>query len=230
MPEMLRLTLILLIVCLLSAGTLSYTYEQTKGLIRANKDSKAASARVQVPPGASNVREIRELDLSELDASAFDELAPYLSQHQEGKRCIRVYEGVAKDKRSVGYAFEMASKGFSGDIAIMVGVKFEASKLVVVGTKVLGHTETPGLGAEMTTVAYADSLALGDKAIPRFQKQFMGKAAKEILLKKEDSSRGTIDALTAATISSRAFANGLRKGLELMEQHLPHHAETGGSR
>jgi len=203
MPEMARLTLILLVVCLLSAAALSQSYVLTAPRIAANRQATEAAARLDVLPGATKIQDGVALRIP-----------------VEGGD-VDVYRGLDDGGTTVGYAFKVSQKGFSGDIDVMIGARvLPTGGLVVAGTRVLRHSETPGLGAEMTTKAYADIEALGEsKAIPEFQKKFIDKAPAELRLKK-DSATGTIDALTAATISSRAFTNAVRNGLERLASRL----------
>lgn len=110
-----------------------------------------------------------------------------------GKKYILGYD--AEDKQ-VGGIFKAAPKGYSGPIRITVGVAPDNSVTAVVITK-LDQTETPGLGTNVTK--------------PKFLDRFKGKKGNELKLKKDN---GTIDAITAATISSRAVANGVKDGWE----------------
>ena len=92
---------------------------------------------------------------------------------------------------TVGCAINVAPTGFGGPIAIKVG--FDANG-VIWNTKVLSQAETPGLGAKCTK----DS----------FSEQFKGfdPAQKKLAVKKDG---GDVDAITASTITSRAYADGL---------------------
>ncbi len=101
----------------------------------------------------------------------------------------------------VGTAVEtFSSKGFGGDVRLMVGF---TSDMHINAISVLGQTETPGLGTKMES--------------PSFLKQFTGKdpAEYKTTVKKDG---GDVDALTAATISSRAFCDGLNKALSALKQ------------
>ena len=91
----------------------------------------------------------------------------------------------------VGCAINVAPVGFGGPIAIKVG--FEVNG-VIWNTKVLSQAETPGLGAKCVE--------------PSFSDQFKGwnPAEKDLAVKKDG---GDVDAITASTITSRAFADGL---------------------
>jgi len=85
------------------------------------------------------------------------------------------------------------NKGFSGHFDILVGFKADGT---IINTAVLKHTETPGLGDKM------------DAKKSDFPKQFMGKNPKDFkLIVTKDG--GDVDAITAATISSRAFCDAV---------------------
>ncbi len=85
--------------------------------------------------------------------------------------------------------------GYSGRIDVLVGIDMEGK---ITGYKVLMHKETPGLGDQITK--------------PSFKKQFLLKTLISFMWKvKKDG--GDVDAITAATISSRAITDALQKGL-----------------
>lgn len=92
-----------------------------------------------------------------------------------------------------GYAVLVAPTGFNGEISMMVGVDHEGK---VLGVSIIANTETAGLGA----VAAAQT-SKGEA----FRDQFTGKSG--TLLVNKDG--GEIDALTSATITSRAVTAGV---------------------
>ena len=93
-----------------------------------------------------------------------------------------------------------SDEGYGGTVQIMIGFDDDG---VIQGTTVLSHTETPGLGAKMTEPAFLD--------------QFVGfDPATESLSVTKDG--GDVDAITAATISSRAFCDAARKAYEAAQQ------------
>ena len=96
----------------------------------------------------------------------------------------------------VGRVLTASTQGYSGPIESLVGLDAAGA---VSGVRVLVQTETPGLGAKITGQAY---LA-----------QYQGKKVEEVALKRDDPA-GRIDAITAATISSRAFTRAVRKAIE----------------
>lgn len=101
----------------------------------------------------------------------------------------------------VGYAVNSYTpKGFSGNISLMAGFKPDGT---IIGISVLNHKETPGLGTKMTE--------------PEFKEQFTGKNPAEFMLKvKKDG--GQVDAITAATISSRAFCDAIQRAYNTIKK------------
>jgi electron transport complex protein RnfG len=83
------------------------------------------------------------------------------------------------------------NKGFSGHFSIMVGFTPDGT---IVNTAVLAHSETPGLGDKMS------------KSKSEWSTQFNGKNPETYKLKVTKDG-GDVDAITAATISSRAFCD-----------------------
>ena len=104
----------------------------------------------------------------------------------------KVYQGAN------GYAVEVGPGGFDNTITMMVGVDNEGK---VLGISVVSHTETAGLGA----VADADT----PKGIA-FREQFVG-ASGAVSVTKDG---GTMDAITGATITSRAICVGVNAALD----------------
>ena len=92
---------------------------------------------------------------------------------------------------TVGCAINVAPVGFGGPIVIKVGFDVNG---VIWNTKVLSQAENPGLGAKCVE--------------PAFSAQFKGwdPAQKDLAVKKDG---GDVDAITASTITSRAYADGL---------------------
>lgn len=101
----------------------------------------------------------------------------------------------------VGYAVNSyTNKGFSGYISLIAGFKPDGS---ISGISVLEHKETPGLGTKMTE--------------PEFKEKFTGKNPGALTLKvKQDG--GDVDAITAATISSRAFCDAVQRAYNTLKK------------
>lgn len=102
----------------------------------------------------------------------------------------------------IGAAVEtFTGKGFSGNISLMVGILADGS---INNISVLQHAETPGLGSKMSD--------------PSFKDQFNNKKADSFNFNvKKDG--GDVDAITAATISSRAFCDAVNRALSTFENN-----------
>ena len=105
------------------------------------------------------------------------------------------------------YAFIAYGQGYSSRIQTMVGVDNNG---VIKAIEILFQQETPGLGAKSTEVAPGEER-------PWFQKQFIGKPAKDIRV---DKDGGEIVSITGATITSRAVTNSIRKGIEWLGNYV----------
>jgi electron transport complex protein RnfG len=138
-------------------------------------------------PIASHGKRQRDLALREVfpDADEFKNIAP-----------DRVWEALRKGQ-TAGHVFQTQVQGYNGAITLMFGTDSDGT---VTGLRVLSHTETPGLGAKIATAQFRD--------------QFKNKRLEQLILKKDDPAKGQIDAITGATISSRAVTNTMRSTLE----------------
>ena len=96
-----------------------------------------------------------------------------------------------------GYIVRLNTVGFGGAIDMMVGIDFEGS---VTGISIISHAETASLGANCTR--------------EDFRSQFVG--ANEDLSVTKDG--GTIDALTGATVTSRAVTSGVNIALAFVKE------------
>lgn len=90
------------------------------------------------------------------------------------------------------------SKGYGGAIKLLVAVAPDGK---VYDFKVLGHNETPGLGDNIKK--------------PKFKDQFAGKSLEQLNVVKQPVSDGSaVEAITGATISSRAVTAAVREAVE----------------
>ena len=97
-----------------------------------------------------------------------------------------------------GYAIEVTPTGFDNTITMMVGVDFEGK---VLGISIISHTESAGLGA---VAAGSNSAGIA------FRDQFIGLSGDVAVIK----DGGTVDAITNATITSRAICDGVNAALD----------------
>ncbi|MBR3562751.1 MAG: RnfABCDGE type electron transport complex subunit G [Bacteroidales bacterium] len=96
------------------------------------------------------------------------------------------------------YAVKTTTGGFGGPVTLMVGVLPDGT---VFNTSVLSHSETPGLGAKCTEEKSA------------FREQWKGFSG--VLSVKKDG--GDVDAITASTITSRAYTKAVAQAVELVK-------------
>ena len=113
-----------------------------------------------------------------------------VKQNVDGKELVYlVYQAKDQQGQDLGAAVESTTMGFGGDLKVLVGFDPEGK---ILGYTLLAHTETPGLGAK------------ADQWFQKGQKgDIIGKDPKEPLTVSKDG--GQVDAITASTITSRAF-------------------------
>ncbi len=117
------------------------------------------------------------------------------SEHTADELLIIAHKAT-KGGEVVGYAIESQTKnGFSGLVRLMVGFD---TKGTILNVNVLEQAETPGLGAKMTEEGNPLLASIQGKEAPKTN-----------LTVKKDG--GDVDALTAATISSRAYAEAVAR-------------------
>ncbi len=112
---------------------------------------------------------------------------------------VAVYDGKPR-----AVAFETSGKGYGGEVGLMVGIDVSDDKLLGVG--VTTHAETPGMGARAKTE-------------PGFTAQFKGLPAIESFKVNQDG--GAINALSGATITSRAVCSAATDAGQIYKQLKP---------
>lgn len=112
---------------------------------------------------------------------------------------------VFKEEKYIGIVFRSSEKGYSGTIRPIVAVDSTGK---IIGVKIPKEelSETPGLGMKIAEEPFLD--------------QFNKLTMDEVFLKK-DKQQGKIDAVTSATISSRAATDAVREGLMQYIEMLP---------
>lgn len=109
------------------------------------------------------------------------------------------YYVATKDGQTIGFAVKSTTVGFGGPLTLMVGLIPGGT---VYNTSVLSHAETPGLGAKCTSD-------------PKFMEQWKGfdVISKKLTVKKDG---GDVDAITASTITSRAYAQAVQNAVDAL--------------
>ena len=183
------MALCLFLVCLVCAALLGGVYVLTLDKISQEVVKKTNNAIALVTPEFDNAPSSEKMTV-EIDGK---EVAVYPAR---------------KDGQAVGYAVEsFTSKGFSGTINIMVGFDMDGN---IVGTSVISHAETPGLGAKMTE--------------PAFYSQFIGKNPASFRLSVAKDG-GDVDAITASTITSRAYCDAVDRAWRVFQKIMDNNSK-----
>ena len=125
-------------------------------------------------------------------ASAFREL----DLPQRGDM-VRVFEG-SHQGAVQGYLVEMAPQGYAGEILLLVGISHPDG--ILRGLRILRHQETPGLGAHITRESFLQA--------------FIDRPLVPLELVKTAPLSNQVQALTGATISSRAVVEAVNEAME----------------
>lgn len=141
---------------------------------------------------------------------------------EEAGKTVNFKVGFDENNKVTGAVFKVSPKGFGGPINTLVGINAQGK---VTGYKILSLSETPGLGSKLTSEKFTENLKtlLALNSNPRFK------------VKKDG---GDVDAITAATISSRAFCVGLSEAqntfntykTQILEYKAPEADLTGGAK
>ncbi len=127
--------------------------------------------------------------------AALEKIFPELTEFEEDGEIYIIYENAD----IAGYTFITSGSGYGGKINMLVGINKDYA---IRDVAILSHTETPGLGSKITEEAFTG--------------QFIGLETGDVALSKDG---GRIDAITGATISSRAVTEAIQeKMIEMIEK------------
>ena len=194
-----NMVLVLTGVAVIMGGVLAYVNHLTEGPINEQKTKALAD-------GIKSVMECDNLVVSRTD-----------TLHQTGVKGREVtyiiYQTKDAKGSDLGSAVETISTGFGGDLKLLVGFNPEGK---ILGYTLLEHAETPGLGAK------------ADKWFQQGEKgDIIGKDPKDPLTVSKDG--GQVDAITASTITSRAFLLAVNNAYNAFMATPAADAETGAT-
>ncbi|MDN5313846.1 MAG: H+/Na+-translocating ferredoxin:NAD+ oxidoreductase subunit [Clostridiales bacterium] len=174
--------LILTLICLIATALLAITNQAT------------LPARQQQALAAENENKFALFP----DAAEFVELD--ISTHTTSFPSLtNAYQAVGQDGSELGILLAAASRGYGGEVPIMVAVD-TADKIS--GIRVLSNDETPGLGKKIEDNEFLSQFSA--KPIDIRYTTKIGEAGREV-----------IDSVSGATISSRAVTESLNAALEV---------------
>ncbi len=181
-----NMLIVLFLVSAAAASALAFVYQKTKAPIAKAKLEKKKKAIKNV--------------VNDFDNNPIADMFKIPTENGDSVECYPA----KKDGKIVGYAIKTYSKkGFGGLITVMIGFDPDGH---IHKTAVLDQHETPGLGDKM------------QRSKSNFSNQFDNMDLPEIPDKDHDGiitevkkDGGTVDAITAATISSRAFCDATER-------------------
>jgi len=138
-----------------------------------------------------------------------DNIKPVKDVVIAGKEGV-IYEA-SSDGNVVGYIVADTAKGYSSFIKMLVAVSPDYN---VMGIDILGHGETPGLG---------DQVEAG-----WFKEQFKGKGMDNLVVVKGET-KTDIQAISGATISSRAVTKGVKDAVDALKVYREQAPAPGGA-
>lgn len=182
-------TLVLFLVGLIVTALMAWVYQITFPIIEARQAADLQVSLKQVLPAATSFDAARSAETLAAEGIA---VPPSVKN---------VYPATANDV-TAGYAIAVSPKGYGGAISMLVGVGPDGS---VAGVTILAMNETPGLGTNASS--------------PTFLGQYAGLFAEDApaVVKTETGRKGDIQALTGATVTSRAVTRGIDEALTIAQ-------------
>jgi len=200
MKNILKFAFILFFVNLIAASILAGTYNLTKSRIQKQESLIQEEALKQVMPETIGNR-------------------IELVKKSDTIKYWKIFKG--NNPEPQGYIYIAKKYGYASVIETMVGIRKDGT---ITGVRVFSQNETPGLGAKITEIVSTRTLFSFLRGIfrkekhpkeilsPYFTEQFINRNLKELEL-----SNAGIQAITGATISSRAVLDSIKStGLEIL--------------
>jgi len=194
-----NMVLVLTGVAVIMGAVLAFVNDMTSGPINAQKEKALAD-------GIKSVMACDALTVSKTDTVKQNDA--------KGKELTYIIYQTKDDQgKDLGAAVESTTGGFGGDLKVLVGFNPDGQ---ILGYALLEHAETPGLGAK------------ADKWFQKGEKgDIIGKDPKEPLTVSKDG--GQVDAITASTITSRAFLLAVNNAYNAYKA-TPIDGETGATK
>ena len=197
--SLMNMVLVLTLVAVIMGGILAFVNHLTEGPIAEQKE-KALADGIKAVMACNDLKVAKTDEVKQNDA--------------KGKEMtFTIYQIQDAQGKDLGAAVESTTMGFGGDLKVLVGFDPEGK---ILGYTLLEHAETPGLGAK------------ADKWFQKDQKgDIIGKDPKEPLTVSKDG--GQVDAITASTITSRAFLLAINNAYNAYKT-TPVDGETGATK
>lgn len=194
MKAMLKEAGILFVITLISGLLLGFVYELTKEPIQLQQEKAVTQACQTVLAEAASFQEISYTASSELIEK----------ENENGVKLGVVFEAKDGSGETIGYVISTTStRGYGGNIVLYTGVSKEGT---VKGVSILEISETAGLGMQASQVLVPQ---VKDKTVDAFTYTKNGSRA--------DSE---IDAISGATITTKAFVNAVNAAIDVSKELL----------
>lgn len=199
---LINMLLALFVITAVAGGVLGLVYGVTEDTIKLDKERRNQEAIEAVLKDPSITIDSLEPKTVFIIDTVFDKEDPSIIK-QTDTTWFPVTFAYNNNHVFQGMAVKTSEGGFGGKIELMVG--FTANGIISGISVIPPHSETPGLGANMNT---------------EWKDQFNGKDPATYNLKvKQD--KGDVDAITAATITSRAFTKAVAKAYKVFTFNKP---------
>lgn len=201
MNKIIKNTIILTIITLVSGVALGAVYEITKAPIANAQEEAKQEAYKQVFE----------------DADSFDDLEVDAKEAAEAVKAAGVDDGAEINEaveakqggETIGYVITATDpNGYGGDIQVSVGIQNDGT---VNGIAILSINETAGLGMKASE--------------PEFYEQYSGKQTDHFYVSKDGGEGEQIDAISGATITTRAVTGAVNASLGYYQNVLGGNAD-----
>lgn len=150
-----------------------------------------------------NAIENQEIQSSESAKKIVLPQAESFKQSLSKDESFAYFVGMDAGGNTVGYVFKTEAKGYGGTVEIMTGITTDAT---IENVAILSHNETPGLGANVENESFLEQFK-ADVSSGTFT-----------ITKKVPQNDHEIEAVTGATISSKAVTNAVNEAVRSFKQ------------
>lgn len=196
MNKIIKNTIILTVITLVSGVALGAVYQVTKAPIAKVQEAAKQEAYRQVFADADsfNTLSVNQKEAADAVAAAGADDGAVIDEAVEAK----------KGDETIGYVITATDpNGYGGDIQVSVGIQNDGT---VNGIALLSISETAGLGMKATE--------------PKFYEQYSGKKTDHFYVSKDGGEGEKIDAISGATITTRAVTGAVNASLGYFQNVL----------
>lgn len=195
MRDMIKPAFILFAICLVVGLLLSFAHNITKGIIYERNEAQLNDARKEVLSLSNNAK---------FEFVKYDDWKNLINAAENYKNIKDVYKAMIGETFQA-YVVTAVSNGFGGPMEVMIGISASGR---VYGVKIVSNQETPGLGSKATDENFTSQF----KGLP------VNAVLKVVKSKTNQNSLGEIQAVTGATVSSKAVTSAVQTAIKLIDE------------